>query len=113
MESDASISARYHDEQDRVAANELPTDSYTMLNAEVSSRLLSDKLFVFLRGTNLGDEDARTRTVRAMESRYHVDGQQADRVELTAMALLDQVAKDWKLDLPVCRRLLGWASRQN
>ena len=56
---DASIEARYHDEQDRVAVNELPTDSYTMLNAEVSSRFMSDQLFVYLRGTNLSDEDAR------------------------------------------------------
>jgi len=56
---DASIEARYHDEQDRVAASELPTDSYTMLNAEISTRLMSDQLFVYLKGTNLGDEDAR------------------------------------------------------
>ena len=56
---DASVSARYHDEQDRTAVNELPTASYTMLDAEISTRLLSDQLFVFLKGTNLGDEDAR------------------------------------------------------
>src|SRR6202049_374732 len=30
------------------------------------------------------DEDARVRSVRAMEKRYHVDGAQADRVEATA-----------------------------
>ena len=51
--------ARYHDEQDRIAENELPTESYTMLNAEISTRLASDQLFLFLKGTNLGDEDAR------------------------------------------------------
>ena len=34
------------------------------------------------------DEDARVRSVRAMEQRYHVDALQADRVEATATALL-------------------------
>ena len=32
------------------------------------------------------DEDARVRSVRAMERRYHVDAPQADRVEATAVA---------------------------
>jgi exopolyphosphatase/guanosine-5'-triphosphate,3'-diphosphate pyrophosphatase len=58
-----------------------------------------------------GDEDSRVRTIRAMEIRYHVDTQQADRVELTAMALLDQVATNWKLEGPDVRRLLSWAAR--
>ncbi|MBT8421885.1 MAG: Ppx/GppA family phosphatase, partial [Gammaproteobacteria bacterium] len=59
----------------------------------------------------LGDEDARTRTVRAMESRYQVDTEQAARVELTAVSLLDQVAEQWKLTQPNARNLLGWAAR--
>jgi len=59
----------------------------------------------------LSDEDSRERTIRAMEQRYHVDHEQADRVELTAMALLDQVATDWKLDQPFVRLLLGWGAR--
>ena len=37
------------------------------------------------------DEDARVRSVRAMERRYHVDTVQAERVEATAVALLAQV----------------------
>ncbi len=56
---DASVEAQFNEEQDRVAENELPTESFTMLNAELSSRFMSDQLFVFLRGTNLLDEDAR------------------------------------------------------
>jgi len=59
----------------------------------------------------LGDEDSRRRTVRAMESRYHVDSEQAARVELTAVSLLGQVADIWKLNQPNVRNLLGWAAR--
>ena len=56
---DASIEAIWHDEQTDTAANELPTESYTLVNAEVSGRVLDERLLVFLKGTNLGDEDAR------------------------------------------------------
>jgi exopolyphosphatase/guanosine-5'-triphosphate,3'-diphosphate pyrophosphatase len=57
------------------------------------------------------EEDSRTLTVRTMEKRYHVDGEQADRVEQTAVALFDQVAEDWKLNKPGLRQLLAWAAR--
>lgn len=59
----------------------------------------------------LGDEDSRLVTVRAMESRYQIDADQAARVELTAVSLLDQVAADWKLQQPGVRKLMGWAAR--
>jgi exopolyphosphatase/guanosine-5'-triphosphate,3'-diphosphate pyrophosphatase len=41
------------------------------------------------------DEDARVRSVRAMEKRYHIDETQADRVEATVVGLLEQVESDW------------------
>ncbi len=55
------VDAYYYDRQDRIAANELPTDSFTMVDLDTSYRLplASSQLFVFLRGTNLLDEDAR------------------------------------------------------
>lgn len=59
---DASIEAMYHDSQGKTAAEELPTESYTLLSAEVSTRLFDDQMMVFLRGTNLSDEDARRHT---------------------------------------------------
>ncbi len=37
----------------------------------------------------LHDEDARERSIQAMQRRYHVDMEQAARVEATAAALLD------------------------
>jgi exopolyphosphatase / guanosine-5'-triphosphate,3'-diphosphate pyrophosphatase len=57
------------------------------------------------------DEDARVRSVRAMEKRYHVDGQQADRVEATVVALLQQVEESWGLEDPLAEMALRWAAR--
>ena len=57
------------------------------------------------------DEDSRAITVRAMEARYHVDREQADRVERTALLLFDQVAATWKLRQPALRQLIAWAAR--
>ncbi len=57
------------------------------------------------------DEDARVRSVRAMEKRYHVDGLQADRVEATAVQLLEQVESDWGLEDPLAESVLRWAAR--
>ncbi len=59
----------------------------------------------------LTDEDARVRTVRAMESRYHVDGQQAARVEATTLAFLQQVQDAWELADPLAELVLGWSAR--
>ena len=56
---DAGIEVVYNDEQGKFAANELPTESFTMVNAEFSYRFDDPNLLVFVRGTNLGDEDAR------------------------------------------------------
>jgi exopolyphosphatase/guanosine-5'-triphosphate,3'-diphosphate pyrophosphatase len=57
------------------------------------------------------DEDARVRSVRAMEKRYHVDSLQADRIEATAVKLLDQVKRDWMLEDPLAELMLRWAAR--
>jgi exopolyphosphatase/guanosine-5'-triphosphate,3'-diphosphate pyrophosphatase len=66
------------------------------------------------------DEDARVRSVRAMEKRYHVDSLQADRVEATVVALLEQVESEWGLEDPLAESVLrgrractrvGWTSR--
>lgn len=49
---------RWVDEQNRVAEEELPTPSYTMINASVGYRSYLDKTLIdiMLRGTNLTDE---------------------------------------------------------
>ncbi len=58
-EFDASIDAIFADDQDDIAENELPTESYTLLNADVSYTFAESSLYVFLRGSNLLDEDIR------------------------------------------------------
>ena len=57
----AGTQAFYYDKQDKIAANELPTDSFTMVDVDLSYRMPVGEgdMFVFLRGTNLLDEDAR------------------------------------------------------
>ena len=57
------------------------------------------------------DEDARERTVRSMQQRYHVDLAQAARVEATALRLLAQVATAWELEDPLAELALRWAAR--
>jgi len=57
------------------------------------------------------DEDARVRSVRAMEKRYHVDALQAARVEATAVSLLEQVESEWGLEDPLAESVLRWAAR--
>jgi len=57
------------------------------------------------------EEDVRDRSVDALADRYHVDRQQAQRVERTALACLDRVAKSWRLGGQDQRRRLCWAAR--
>lgn len=55
-------------------------------------------------------EDARQRSIRALEERYHVDQEQAQRVENTALDMLDQVKKRWSLPDLESENLLRWAA---
>ncbi len=60
----ASLAVNHHFEQDRVAQAELPTDAYTLFDADLVFRpgWLGDGVLLFLRGRNLLDEDARLHT---------------------------------------------------
>ena len=57
------------------------------------------------------NEDARVRSVRAMQGRYHVDVAQAERVEATALEFLRQTQSEWGLDDPFAELVLSWAAR--
>jgi exopolyphosphatase/guanosine-5'-triphosphate,3'-diphosphate pyrophosphatase len=59
----------------------------------------------------LTDEDARARSVRSLEARFHVDAAQADRVESTALGFLSQVRDAWNLDDTLAEPALRWAAR--
>ncbi len=56
---DASLDAVFADDQDDVVEDELPTEGYTLLNASLSYRFADSGLLMFLRGSNLLDEDIR------------------------------------------------------
>ncbi|MBD7976842.1 MULTISPECIES: exopolyphosphatase [Pseudomonas] len=56
-------------------------------------------------------EDVRQRTLSALMERYHVDLEQAARVEAKALSALDQVAAAWNLQEDWHRELLSWAAR--
>ena len=57
------------------------------------------------------DEDVRERTVSALMERYHVDAEQASRVEAKALEALQQIAGDWGLQDEWHQELLVWAAR--
>jgi exopolyphosphatase / guanosine-5'-triphosphate,3'-diphosphate pyrophosphatase len=57
------------------------------------------------------NEDARDRTVRAMQKRYHVDEAQAERVCQTVLDFLGQTRETWKLEAPTADFALRWAAQ--
>ncbi|MEX1993828.1 MAG: TonB-dependent receptor [Steroidobacteraceae bacterium] len=60
----ASLSVNHHFKQDKVTELELPTDGYTMLDADLVFRpdWMGNGMMLFLRARNLLDEDARMHT---------------------------------------------------
>ena len=59
----------------------------------------------------LQHHDVRDTTIRNLSRRFQVDTEQAERVERTALYLLRQVAKAWRLRRPYYRDWLSWAAR--
>jgi iron complex outermembrane recepter protein len=57
----SGLSVTWYDKQDKLGPEELPTDGYTLVNVDVSYKL-PHSVFVYLRGENLLDEDARRHT---------------------------------------------------
>jgi exopolyphosphatase/guanosine-5'-triphosphate,3'-diphosphate pyrophosphatase len=76
----------------------------------VSDGALREGLLYDMIGRRQHD-DAREVSIRALQSRFHVDTEQAERVELTAAKLLEDVARDWNLTDPKFSQLLQWAAR--
>lgn len=60
----AGLDVFRYDSQSKVATNELPTDGYTMIGANVGYRLPTPggSLLLFLQGSNLANEEARRST---------------------------------------------------
>jgi iron complex outermembrane receptor protein len=57
----AGLQGYYYDKQDKIAENELPTDSFMLVDADASYRMPvgSSSVLLFLRASNLLDEAAR------------------------------------------------------
>ena len=77
---------------------------------QVSDGALREGLLYDLLG-RLQHEDARERTVQAMEARYQVDEQQAQRVARTAAELYSQCKKEWGFSRKIAGKVLDWAAR--
>jgi exopolyphosphatase / guanosine-5'-triphosphate,3'-diphosphate pyrophosphatase len=77
---------------------------------ELSGGALREGLLYDMLG-RLQHEDVRERSIQAMQRRYHVDVEQAARVETTAAVLFNQVAATWQLEDDRYRQLLVWAAR--
>jgi exopolyphosphatase/guanosine-5'-triphosphate,3'-diphosphate pyrophosphatase len=77
---------------------------------KVGDGALREGLLYDLLG-RLTDEDARARTVRSMQGRYHVDQPQSERVLATALNFFQQVQSAWKLDDPLAELALSWAAK--
>jgi exopolyphosphatase/guanosine-5'-triphosphate,3'-diphosphate pyrophosphatase len=76
----------------------------------VSPTALREGLLYDMLG-RLQDEDPRDRTIRMLCSRYSIDQAHADRVQATALGLLEQVADDWELRSAAATHALVWASQ--
>ncbi|HFD79184.1 MAG TPA: HD domain-containing protein, partial [Gammaproteobacteria bacterium] len=74
-----------------------------------SSGALREGLLYDLLG-RIQHRDIRESTVQSLARRYHVDQEQARRVEQTALALMRQVAPEWSLRQEDAEQWLHWAA---
>ncbi|MCG7876722.1 MAG: exopolyphosphatase [Candidatus Thiodiazotropha endolucinida] len=85
-------------------------DQIGIEHMEVSSEALREGLIYDMVGRNQ-QEDARERTLKTLMRRYDVDQEQVDRVETTALALLEQVKRAWNLQEPRHTAMLSWSAK--
>ena len=76
----------------------------------VSEGALREGLLYDMLG-RIQHEDARDRSIRAMQLRFHGDEAQSERVRATALELLNQVREPWRLSDESLERVLGWAAQ--
>lgn len=85
-------------------------DAFDITRMQTSTGALREGLVYDLLG-RIGQEDVRDNTTRQIAARYHVDLEQASRVERTALSFLKIAAPAWGLDTDQSKRFLSWASR--
>jgi len=77
----------------------------------VADGALREGLLYDMVGRMSAEDDARDRSARSMADRFHVDLEQARRVEQTAVELLRQVETAWGLTDPLGENALRWSAR--
>jgi exopolyphosphatase/guanosine-5'-triphosphate,3'-diphosphate pyrophosphatase len=77
---------------------------------QVSDEALREGLIYDMLGRSR-HEDVRERTIKHLSSRYSIDATQAERVDRTAQALLNQCLKSWNLADPEFPSMLSWAAQ--
>ncbi len=83
---------------------ELGIESMTVANGALREGVLYELL------GRMRHQDTREATVRQFKRRYHVDSQQARRVQQLALALLDQLAGRLEMERAVAWQYLIWAA---
>lgn len=76
----------------------------------VASGALREGVLYELLG-RIHHHDTREATVRQFKRRYHVDAQQAQRVQTLALNLLAQISDEMTMEDTVARQYLSWAAR--
>ena len=76
----------------------------------VSDCALREGLILDLQG-RIEHEDSRSHSVDNLAERYHVDQEQAKRVESTALAILKQLRKSWSLKDKEHQQWISWAAQ--
>ncbi|MFW1678065.1 exopolyphosphatase [Pontibacter sp. JAM-7] len=84
-------------------------DTLEITSMEFSDGALREGVLYDMVG-RLQHEDVRDRTINALMQRYHVDSEQAERVEQTALIAWGQVKNDWGLSAEHYD-ILSWAAR--
>jgi len=85
-------------------------DALGIEQMRVSDGALREGLLYDLLG-RIRHEDVRSRSVGSLAERYHVDGEQGERVARTAGHCLEQVAPAWELEGEETAQWLDWAGR--
>ncbi len=76
----------------------------------VSNQALREGLLYDMIG-RIHHQDVRDATVSALIKRYDLDVEQAQRVQTTALALLEQTQGVWEIGIDEGELMLGWACR--
>jgi exopolyphosphatase/guanosine-5'-triphosphate,3'-diphosphate pyrophosphatase len=84
-------------------------EAFRIERLEVADGALREGLLYDLLG-RIGQEDERERTIAALTARYHIDAQQAQRVEQTVQHFRAQLAETWGLG-DIYAGPLSWAAR--